>query len=158
MNKLYQKKVKKAKPAIAPRAAKVAKADKKARPAVAPKSAKVAKAARGSPAKLATGKPRLGATSRRGTKTGKPIGASSPRGKKTGSPTGASSTKSPINPRSAMDILMRGESGPTAKARGAAVKGAAAKIGKAAINASPIGPAMRLNDSARKAFSRNNFK
>jgi len=128
MNKLYQKKVKKAKPDIAPRAAKVAKAAKKAKPATAPKVSKVTK------------------------------GASSPRGMKTGSPTGASPKKSPINPRSAMDILMRGESGPTAKARGAAVKGAAAKIGKAAINASPIGPAMRLNDLARKAFSRNNFQ
>ena len=143
MNKLYQKKVKKA---------------KKARPAVAPKSAKVAKVERGSPSKLATGKPRLGATSGRGMKAGSPMGASSPRGMKIGSPTGASSTKSPINPRSAMDILMRGESGPTAKARGAAVKGAAAKIGKAAMNASPIGPAMRLNDLAQKAFSRNNLK
>ena len=142
MNKLYQKKVKKAKPAIAPRAAKVAKAVKKAKPATAPKVSKVTK----------------GASSPRGMKTGKPIGASSPRGKKTGSPTGANPKKSPINPRSAMDILMRGESGPTAKARGAAVKGAAAKIGKAAMNASPIGPAMRLNDLARKAFSRNNFQ
>ena len=142
MNKLYQKKVKKAKVATAPRAAKVAKAVKKAKPATAPKVSKVTK----------------GASSPRGMKTGKPIGASSPRGKKTGSPTGANPKKSPINPRSAMDILMRGESGPTAKARGAAVKGAAAKIGKAAMNASPIGPAMRLNDLARKAFSRNNFQ
>ena len=145
MKKLYQKKIKKAKPAIAPRAAKVAKAVKKAKPAIAATAPKVSKVTKG-------------ASSPRGMKTGKPIGASSPRGKKTGSPTGANPKKSPINPRSAMDILMRGESGPTAKARYAAVKGAAAKIGKAAMNASPIGPAMRLNDLARKAFSRNNFQ
>jgi hypothetical protein len=152
MNKLYQKKVKKAKVAKAPKGAKAPKAPKVA------KASKGAKVARGSIAKLATGKPRFGATSGRGMKAGSPTGASSPRGMKAGSPTGASSKKSPINPRSAMDILMKGESGPTAKARGAAVKGAAAKIGKAAINASPIGPAMRLNDLAQKAFSRNNFK
>ncbi len=124
MNKLYQKKVKKAKIAAGPAGLKGAATGMKMGP-------------RG--------------VSPIGMKAGKPSGASSPKGMKVG------------KPRSAMEILMKGESGPGFKAQKAAVGRGAAKVGKAVkagmMSAIPGAAALsRVNNSARDYFSRKNTK